>query len=154
VNPVLIGRDDVIIAGHGRLLAARRLGMAEVPIIVLDHLTEAQGRALVIADNRIAENAGWDEELLRAIATRYDKLACKPRIAGQASFPVKTKFRFFSWRRSRPVAPRGYPGAPGRGQSAFVPGTVQTHSLGRAQEKNRNFFDRKYRSKSRSVYAY
>lgn len=64
-NPLLIGADDVIIAGHGRLLAAQRLGMAEVPVIVLSHLTEAQRRALVIADNKIAENAGWDEELLR-----------------------------------------------------------------------------------------
>lgn len=69
VNPVLIGSDGVVIAGHGRLLAARRLGMAEVPVIVLDHLSEAQRRALVIADNRIAENAGWDEELLRAELT-------------------------------------------------------------------------------------
>lgn len=66
VNPVLIGGDDVIIAGHGRVLAAQRLGMTEVPVIVLDHLTEAQRRALVLADNRIAENAGWDESLLRA----------------------------------------------------------------------------------------
>lgn len=66
VNPVLIGPDDVIIAGHGRVLAAQRLGLAEVPVIVLAHLSEAQRRALVIADNKIAENAGWDEEMLRA----------------------------------------------------------------------------------------
>lgn len=65
-NPILVGEDDVIIAGHGRLMAARRLGLSEVPVIVLDHLSEAQRRALVIADNRIAENAGWDEEMLRA----------------------------------------------------------------------------------------
>ena len=63
-NPILIGEDEVIIAGHGRLQAARSLGLAEVPVIVLDHLTEAQRRALVIADNRIAEHAGWDEQLL------------------------------------------------------------------------------------------
>ena len=66
VNPVLIGADGIVIAGHGRLLAARRLGMAEVPVIVLDHLSEAQRRALVIADNRIAENAGWDEQTLQS----------------------------------------------------------------------------------------
>src|SRR5581483_2911077 len=66
VNPVLIGADDVIVAGHGRVLAAKRLGLTEVPVIVLDHLNEAQRRALVIADNRIAENAGWDEAMLRA----------------------------------------------------------------------------------------
>lgn len=66
VNPVLIGADDVIVAGHGRVLAAKQLGMAEVPVIVLDHLSEAQRRALVIADNRIAESAGWDEAMLKA----------------------------------------------------------------------------------------
>jgi hypothetical protein len=66
VNPVLIGTDDVIVAGHGRVLAAKRLGLPEVPVIVLDHLNEAQRRALVIADNRLAENAGWDEAMLRA----------------------------------------------------------------------------------------
>ena len=64
VNPILVGSDRVIIAGHARLLAARKLGMSEVPIIVLEHLSEAQRRALVIADNRLALNAGWDEEML------------------------------------------------------------------------------------------
>jgi hypothetical protein len=66
VNPVLIGADDVIVAGHGRVLAAKLLGLAEVPVIVLNHLSEAQRRALLIADNKIAENAGWDEVMLRA----------------------------------------------------------------------------------------
>lgn len=64
-NPVLVGADGVIIAGHARVMAARKLGMAEIPVIVLDHLSEAQRRALVIADNRLALNAGWDEEMLR-----------------------------------------------------------------------------------------
>ena len=63
-NPILIGEDDVIIAGHGRLLAAQSLGLTEVPVIVLDHLSEAQRRALILADNRIAENAGWDNAML------------------------------------------------------------------------------------------
>lgn len=63
-NPILIGSDNVIIAGHGRFLAAQRLGMTEVPVIVLPDLTETQRRALVIADNRIALNAGWDEKML------------------------------------------------------------------------------------------
>jgi len=63
--PILAGSDGVIVAGHGRLAAARKLGLASVPVVVLDHLTPTQRRALVIADNRIAENAGWDEELLR-----------------------------------------------------------------------------------------
>lgn len=65
-NPILVGEDNVLIAGHGRLLAAQSLGLAEVPVIVLDHLSEAQRRALVIADNRIAESAGWDEQMLAA----------------------------------------------------------------------------------------
>ena len=64
-NPILIGPDNVIIAGHARLLAARKLGLKEVPVITLAHLTETQRRALVIADNRLALSAGWDEELLR-----------------------------------------------------------------------------------------
>ncbi|WP_457650886.1 site-specific DNA-methyltransferase [Profundibacter sp.] len=64
-NPILADGDGVIIAGHGRLLAAQRLGLEKVPVITLDYLTDAQRRALVIADNKIAENAGWDEEMLR-----------------------------------------------------------------------------------------
>ena len=56
-NPILVGNDYGVIAGHGRLLAARSLGMETVPVIRLDHLSEIQRRALVIADNRIAENA-------------------------------------------------------------------------------------------------
>ena len=64
-NPILIGPDGVIIAGHARLAAARKLNMTEVPVIVLDHLTPTQRRALVLADNRLALSAGWDEEMLR-----------------------------------------------------------------------------------------
>jgi DNA modification methylase len=65
-NPILVGADDDIIAGHARLLAAEKLGMKEVPVIVLKHLSPAQRRALVIADNQLAiEGAGWDEEMLR-----------------------------------------------------------------------------------------
>ena len=63
-NPILIGSDNVIIAGHGRLLAAQRLGLKEVPVIRLPDLTETQRKALVIADNKIALNAGWNEEML------------------------------------------------------------------------------------------
>lgn len=64
-NPILAGGDGVVIAGHARLAAARKLKMAEVPVIVLDHLTPTQRRALVLADNRLALNAGWDDEMLR-----------------------------------------------------------------------------------------
>ena len=64
-NPILVGSDGVIVAGHGRLAAARKLGLAAVPVVVLDHLSPTQRRALVLADNRIAENAGWDDAMLR-----------------------------------------------------------------------------------------
>lgn len=64
-NPVLVDAEDGIIAGHGRVLAARKLGMGEVPCIRLGHLTETQKRAYVLADNKLALNAGWDEEMLR-----------------------------------------------------------------------------------------
>jgi ParB-like chromosome segregation protein Spo0J len=64
-NPVLIDADGGLIAGHGRVMAARHLGLVSVPCIRLGHLTEAQKRAYVIADNRIALNAGWDDEMLR-----------------------------------------------------------------------------------------
>jgi DNA modification methylase len=63
-NPVLVDGDSGIIAGHGRLLAVSKLGMAEVPVIELARLSDAQKRAYVIADNRLALNAGWDEDLL------------------------------------------------------------------------------------------
>jgi DNA modification methylase len=66
VNPILVDSRDGIVAGHGRLLAARKLGLAEVPVIVLDHLSETQRRAYVLADNRLALNAGWDDEMLAA----------------------------------------------------------------------------------------
>src|ERR1019366_7295749 len=65
-NPILVDTKAGIIAGHGRLLAARKLQLEHVPVIVLDHLTEAQKRAYIIADNQLALNAGWDDELLRA----------------------------------------------------------------------------------------
>jgi DNA modification methylase len=65
-NPILVAGDDTIIAGHGRLLAARKLALVEVPVIVLDHLSKAQQRALVIADNQLAMNAGWDMNMLKA----------------------------------------------------------------------------------------
>lgn len=65
INPVIIDRDYGVIAGHGRILAAKEEGIIEVPCVFADHLTEAQKKAYIIADNRMAMDAGWDEELLR-----------------------------------------------------------------------------------------
>lgn len=64
-NPILVGPDCVVIAGHVRLAAAKKFRLVEVPVIVLGHLIEAQRGALAIADNQLALNAGWDEDLLR-----------------------------------------------------------------------------------------
>jgi ParB-like chromosome segregation protein Spo0J len=63
-NPILIDADNGIIAGHGRVMAASKLGLAKVPCIRLAHLTDTQKRAYIIADNKLALNAGWDEEML------------------------------------------------------------------------------------------
>src|ERR1700734_2784678 len=65
-NPILVDTKAGIIAGHGRLLAARKLALTHVPVIVLDHLTEQQKRAYILADNQLAMNAGLDETLLAA----------------------------------------------------------------------------------------
>ena len=76
-NPILVDSQDGIIAGHGRLMAAKRLQLPQVPVIVLDHLTDEQRRAYILADNKLALNAGWDnqlltEELLQLQAEGYD----------------------------------------------------------------------------------
>lgn len=65
-NPILVNGENTIIAGHGRLMAARKLGLEEVPTIALEHLSKAQQKALVIADNQLALNAGWDVDMLKA----------------------------------------------------------------------------------------
>lgn len=65
-NPVLIDKSGTIIAGHGRVMAARKLGLQSVPCIKLGHLTPTQVKAYIIADNKLALNAGWDEEMLEA----------------------------------------------------------------------------------------
>ena len=64
VNPVIVDKDLNIIAGHGRIMAAKEEGMTEVPCVFVEHLTEAQKRAYILADNRLALNAGWDDEML------------------------------------------------------------------------------------------
>src|SRR5258708_27318409 len=65
LNPILVDTKAGILAGHGRLLAVRKLKLKEVPVIILDHLTEAQKRAYLIVDNQLALNAGWNDELVR-----------------------------------------------------------------------------------------
>ena len=73
-NPVLIDAEDGIIAGHGRVMAANRLGLNEVPCIRLSHLTGAQKRAYIIADNKLALNSGWDDEMLKIELQELDDI--------------------------------------------------------------------------------
>jgi hypothetical protein len=72
LNPVIVDGENGIIAGHGRIMAAQKLGIEEVPVIEASHLTETQKRAYIIADNRLALDAGWDDEMLRV---EFDALA-------------------------------------------------------------------------------
>jgi ParB-like chromosome segregation protein Spo0J len=62
--PILVDTNDGVVHGHGRLLAARKLGLADFPLVVLEHLTETQKRAYILADNKLSLNAGWDEGVL------------------------------------------------------------------------------------------
>ena len=73
-NPILIDDDGGIIAGHGRLMAAKKLGLDEVPCIRLGYLSEAQRKAYVIADNKLALNSGWDNDLLKIELMQLDSI--------------------------------------------------------------------------------
>lgn len=82
INPVIIDRDYGVIAGHGRILAAKEEGISEVPCVFADHLTEAQKKAYIIADNRMAMDAGWDEELLRVEIESLQAVDFDPLLTG------------------------------------------------------------------------
>jgi DNA modification methylase len=82
INPVIIDRDYGVIAGHGRILAAKEEGIKEVPCVFADHLTEAQKKAYIIADNRMAMDAGWDEELLRVEIESLQGMDFDPLLTG------------------------------------------------------------------------
>ena len=74
LNPIIVDGKNGIIAGHGRIMAAQKLGLDEVPVVEAAHLTEAQKRAYIIADNRLALDAGWDDEMLRVELKDLDSL--------------------------------------------------------------------------------
>ena len=82
INPVIIDRDYGVIAGHGRILAAKEEGISEVPCVFADHLTEAQKKAYILADNRMAMDAGWDEELLRVEIEALQGMDFDPLLTG------------------------------------------------------------------------
>ena len=81
-NPVLVDKDNVIIAGHGRVMAANKLKLKEVPTLCLNHLTDAQKKAYVIADNRLALNADWDYEMLKVELKELDDLEFDVNLLG------------------------------------------------------------------------
>jgi hypothetical protein len=81
-NPVLVDGANGIIAGHGRVMAAQKLGLAQVPVIELAHLSETQKRAYILADNRLAEMAGWDRELLSLELADLDELGVDLAVLG------------------------------------------------------------------------
>lgn len=81
-NPVLVDETGMIIAGHGRILAARKLGIDEIPVMVADGWTEAQKKAYVLADNQLALNAGWNAELLSTELRGLDELGFDLNLIG------------------------------------------------------------------------
>ena len=91
-NPILTDGKDGIIAGHGRLMAAQRLGIEEVPTIELSHLTEAQKKAYIIADNKLALNSGWDEEMLKIELSELDDMGYDMDLTGFDKFEIDALF--------------------------------------------------------------
>ena len=82
INPVIIDRNYGVIAGHGRIMAAKEEGITEVPCVFADHLSEAQKKAYILADNRMAMDAGWDEELLRVEIEALQGMDFDPLLTG------------------------------------------------------------------------
>jgi len=82
LNPVIIDAQNGIIAGHGRVMAAQKLGLTEIPVIEASHLTDAQRRAYIIADNRLALDAGWDEEMLRVELADLEEMGLDLALTG------------------------------------------------------------------------
>ncbi len=100
INPVIIDRDYGVIAGHGRILAAKEENMKEVPCVFADHLNEAQKKAYIIADNRMAMDAGWDEELLRI---EIESLQAESFDIGLTGFDEKEIADLFSNRKEAEI---------------------------------------------------
>lgn len=92
LNPVIIDGSSGIVAGHGRVMAAQKLGMDELPVIEASHLSDAQRRAYVIADNRLALDAGWDEEMLRVEFDELGALGFDLELTGFAQFELANFF--------------------------------------------------------------
>ena len=106
-NPVLIDKKNGIIAGHGRVQAARKLELKEVPTVRLEHLTETQKKAFIIADNKIAMNAGWDDELLALELKDLDDVMFDLNLTGFDGKEIGEMFNFDSYDNFEPNIPDG-----------------------------------------------
>ncbi len=113
-NPILVDGENGIIAGHGRLLAARKLKLGTVPVIELSGLSEVQKRAYILADNRLALNAGWDDDLLAAEIADLDALGFDLSLAGFGDGEVGRLIDLFQ-QGSAPSFPRRGAAASGEG---------------------------------------
>jgi hypothetical protein len=91
-TPVLVSEDGTLIAGHGRVMAARKLGLPEVPVMIARGWTEAQRRAYVIADNKLALNAGWDEDLLKIEFQELGEIDFNVELVGFSQGEISTLF--------------------------------------------------------------
>lgn len=98
INPVIINSEYNVIAGHGRIMAAKEEGIEEVPCVFVDYLTQAQKKAYILADNHMAMDAGWDEELLRV---EIEALQEKSFDVGLTGFDEKDIAELFCRRRRR-----------------------------------------------------
>lgn len=92
-NPVLIDEQNGIIAGHGRVLAAQKLGLKEVPTIELSHLTDTKRKAYILADNRLAELSGWNDELLKLELTGLELLEFDLALIGFDGFELNNEYQ-------------------------------------------------------------
>lgn len=105
-NPVLIGDDGTIVAGHGRVEAAKLLAMTEVPTIALSHLSAADRRAYVLADNKLAANAGWDQDLLASELLALQSLGFDLDLTGFSIAEVDFTIEAASERRTEQIDER------------------------------------------------
>lgn len=111
-NPVLVRDDGTIVAGHGRVMAARQLGLERAPCIRMSHLTEAQARAYVIADNQLALNAGWDEEILASELRALMEDGCDGELLGFADADIGDLFARVDFVLDPERDPEAVPSAP------------------------------------------
>ena len=94
LSPVIISNDNTILCGHGRYYAAQKLGLEKIPCIQEDHLTEAQKRAYILADNKISQNAGWDEELLKVEISDLQGTDFDVSLTGFEEYEIADLFAF------------------------------------------------------------